>query len=75
VLSEGCEKRSTIQCHYHAWTYGLDGSLRNAPRSDLEPGFDKSELSLLPASAGTWNAEPLLAAFKRWVAERLQPDA
>ena len=23
-----------IQCPYHAWTYGLDGRLRSAPRSD-----------------------------------------
>ncbi|MDX6425500.1 MAG: hypothetical protein QOD52_905, partial [Gaiellaceae bacterium] len=46
VLTEGCGERSTIQCHYHAWTYDLDGSLRSAPRSDREPGFDTSELSL-----------------------------
>ena len=54
VLTEGCGERSTIQCHYHAWTYDLDGSLRTAPRSEGEPGFDKSELSLVPASVGTW---------------------
>jgi phenylpropionate dioxygenase-like ring-hydroxylating dioxygenase large terminal subunit len=54
VLTEGCGERSTIQCHYHAWTYGLDGALRTAPRSNREADFDKSELSLLPASVGTW---------------------
>jgi choline monooxygenase len=54
VLTEDCGERSTIQCHYHAWTYDLDGSLRTAPRSEREPGFDKSELSLIPASVGTW---------------------
>jgi phenylpropionate dioxygenase-like ring-hydroxylating dioxygenase large terminal subunit len=54
VLLEGCGERATVQCHYHAWTYDLDGSLRNAPRSEREPGFDKSEWSLLPASVGTW---------------------
>jgi phenylpropionate dioxygenase-like ring-hydroxylating dioxygenase large terminal subunit len=54
VLTEDCGERSTIQCHYHAWTYDLDGSLRTAPRSEREPGFDKSELSLVPASVGTW---------------------
>src|SRR5437899_973250 len=54
VLTEGCGTRSTIQCHYHAWTYDLDGSLRSAPRSEREDDFDKSELSLLPASVGTW---------------------
>jgi len=54
VLTEGCGKRETIQCHYHAWTYDLDGSLRAAPRSDREPGFDKADWSLLPAQADTW---------------------
>jgi phenylpropionate dioxygenase-like ring-hydroxylating dioxygenase large terminal subunit len=54
VLTEGCGRRSTVQCHYHAWTYGLDGTLQAAPRSEREPGFDASDWSLLPASAGTW---------------------
>jgi choline monooxygenase len=54
VLTEGCGARETIQCHYHAWTYDLDGSLRAAPRSDREDGFDKDDLSLLPASVDVW---------------------
>jgi choline monooxygenase len=54
VLTDGCGTRATIQCHYHAWTYDLDGSLRNAPRSEREPGFDRDEWSLLPASVDTW---------------------
>src|SRR4051812_17133060 len=35
-LVAGCGRRQTIQCPYHAWTYGLDGSLRAAPRSREE---------------------------------------
>ena len=54
VLTEGAGRRETIQCHYHAWTYDLDGSLRAAPRSDREPEFDKAEWSLIPARADTW---------------------
>jgi choline monooxygenase len=54
VLTEGCGHRETIQCHYHAWTFGLDGTLRAAPRADREPGFDPADWSLLPAQAGTW---------------------
>jgi phenylpropionate dioxygenase-like ring-hydroxylating dioxygenase large terminal subunit len=71
VLTEGCGTRETIQCHYHAWTYDLDGSLRAAPRSDREPEFDKADWPLLPASVATWgpflfvnpspDAEPLSA--------------
>jgi phenylpropionate dioxygenase-like ring-hydroxylating dioxygenase large terminal subunit len=47
--------RSTLQCRYHAWTYGLDGRLRKAPRSEHEAEFDKSELCLLPVAVDTWN--------------------
>jgi choline monooxygenase len=54
VVTEGCGAKSAIQCHYHAWTYGLDGALRAAPRAEREPGFDMSDWSLLPASVDTW---------------------
>jgi choline monooxygenase len=62
VRGEGC--RETLQCPYHAWTYDLDGSLRKAPRSERESGFDPQGFSLLPVSVGTWgpfvfvNADP-----------------
>jgi choline monooxygenase len=54
VLCEQDMRRETIQCPYHAWTYGLDGSLRNAPRADREPGFDRESLGLVPVSVETW---------------------
>ena len=47
-------RRETLQCPYHAWTYGLDGRLRAAPRSEREVGFDAAELSLVPAQVDTW---------------------
>ena len=53
-VASGCGKRETLQCPYHAWTYDLDGSLRAAPRSDREPGFDRSEWGLLPVRVETW---------------------
>jgi len=54
VLANGSGARETLQCPYHAWTYGLDGALRAAPRSDREPGFDLGELGLHEISVGTW---------------------
>lgn len=54
LVAEGSGNRRTLQCPYHAWTYGLDGCLRNAPRSDHEPGFERDELGLVPVSVGTW---------------------
>ena len=47
-LVSGQGRRETLQCRYHAWTYGLDGELRAAPRSDREEGFDPAGLPLLP---------------------------
>jgi choline monooxygenase len=54
LVCEGEGKRETLQCPYHAWTYSLDGSLRAAPRTEREPGFDKSELGLVPAQVEAW---------------------
>jgi len=54
TVCEAAGKRETLQCAYHAWTYDLDGSLRNAPRADAEPGFDRDELGLLPLAVDTW---------------------
>ena len=72
-LCDGDARRETIQCPYHAWTYGLDGALRNAPRADREPGFDNANLGLVPVSVDTWgpfvfvnpdpDAEPLADAL------------
>ena len=54
LLVEGDGAQASIQCPYHAWTYGLDGSLRAAPRSEREPDFDGSELSLVPLLLESW---------------------
>jgi choline monooxygenase len=54
LLVEGDAVRGSIQCPYHAWTYGLDGSLRAAPRSEREPDFDMAEISLVPLRLETW---------------------
>jgi choline monooxygenase len=48
----GAGSCTTLQCHYHAWTYGLDGALRAAPRAD--EGLDRSDLGLRPALVDTW---------------------
>ncbi len=54
VVAEGEGRRETLQCPYHAWTYGLDGRLRTAPRSEEEPDFPRDELCLVPFAVGTW---------------------
>lgn len=54
VIHEEIGKRRTLQCHYHAWTYALDGSLKGAPRSQSEACFPQQELGLRKASAQVW---------------------
>ena len=54
LVAEGAGNRKSLQCPYHAWTYDLDGTLRTAPRSEREPGFDANGFSLLPAAVDTW---------------------
>ena len=53
-----CEERSghfsAIQCPYHAWTYGLDGSLIGAPHMDDVPGFVKADYSLHAVNLALW---------------------
>ena len=52
VIVEGEGKRASLQCPYHAWTYGLDGSLRAAPRSDETA--PREELGLVPLRVAEW---------------------
>jgi choline monooxygenase len=52
VIVEGEGKRASLQCPYHAWTYGLDGSLRAAPRSDETA--PREELGLAPLRVAEW---------------------
>ena len=53
-----CEEKdghsSTIQCPYHAWTYGLDGRLLGTPHMDKVRGFDKAEYSLHSINLALW---------------------
>lgn len=74
-VAEGCRKRSSLQCPYHGWTYGLDGALRAAPRSDREPRFEPSEWGLIPARVDTWgrmvfvNLDPEAVELHEWLGE------
>lgn len=44
----------TIQCPYHAWTYGLDGCLVGVPDERQLDGFSRGEFGLHPAGCGEW---------------------
>ena len=44
----------TIQCPYHAWTYGLDGRLVGVPDQKELEDFDKADYGLARARVATW---------------------
>lgn len=44
----------TIQCPYHAWTYGLDGRLVAARYMQDAPGFEKADWPLRSAAVAEW---------------------
>ena len=50
TVVEGAGNRKTLQCPYHAWTYGLDGRLLAAPRAD----FDVEDVALEPVRLELW---------------------
>ena len=51
-LLEGAGNATHIACPFHAWTYGLDGTLRAAPRMGRAEGFDRAENGLIPFRIG-----------------------
>jgi Rieske 2Fe-2S family protein len=55
-LCEAAQGRfsETIQCPYHAWTYGLDGRLIGAPHMGEVEGFEKQDYPLHRVRLGTW---------------------
>lgn len=45
-LVQGSGKARALTCPYHAWVYGLDGSLRQARNSGQLEGFDRCDFAL-----------------------------
>jgi phenylpropionate dioxygenase-like ring-hydroxylating dioxygenase large terminal subunit len=43
-----------LVCPYHAWSYGLDGALRNVPPAQGMPELDKSRHGLVPLEQEIW---------------------
>ena len=57
-VAEGDGCRHTLQCGYHGWTFGLDGRLKAAPRSDRERDFPHEQIGLREVRVEAWG--PLL---------------
>jgi phenylpropionate dioxygenase-like ring-hydroxylating dioxygenase large terminal subunit len=54
LVLEKSGNRRTLQCHYHAWTWGLDGTLRAAPHCQEQPGFNKADFPLTALGVETF---------------------
>ncbi len=53
TADEGTVRRA-FQCPYHAWTYGLDGTLVAAPNLTSMPDVDRAEYGLTPVHLREW---------------------
>lgn len=51
----GTAEARVITCPYHAWTYNLDGELRNAPGYPKDGSFDKATHGLFEMPVREWH--------------------
>jgi choline monooxygenase len=52
ALAKG--NRKSLQCRYHGWTYGLDGTLRASPEMEATEDFRKEDFGLVPIRVERW---------------------
>lgn len=52
--AEAGKLKGSIQCKYHAWTYGLDGRLIGAPNVLNDEQFDRMAFGLYPVALEVW---------------------
>ena len=54
VVTQPCGQTSMLQCPYHGWRYGLDGSLKGMPEFEGVKNFDRAQNGLVPVRVETW---------------------
>jgi phenylpropionate dioxygenase-like ring-hydroxylating dioxygenase large terminal subunit len=55
-VSEPQGKMKVFSCHFHGWTYGLDGKFKGMPVPQDFPGFNTEENGLLPVRCEMWGS-------------------
>lgn len=82
VVTQPCGQASILQCPYHGWKYGLDGSLKGMPEFEGVQNFDRGQNGLVPVRAETWecfvfvnldSAAPTLRDFLGGLVQRMAP--
>ena len=66
TLLTGTGRRKVIICPYHAWTYDLDGTLRDASYMDRNDCFHREDMRLPQIRSEVWLG---------WIFITLNPDA
>jgi len=81
-VARGCGTRKSLQCAYHGWTYGLDGTLLGTPEVDGIECFAKEVNNLPEFHVEIWNGllfasldpAPIpISSFLEEIPERLGP--
>jgi choline monooxygenase len=76
-----CDGRGAklLRCHYHGWTYALDGRLRHATEMEPGEGFDPSAIQLPAARCVNWHGLVFAAVgdappIERWLGDLSPPE-
>ena len=54
VVTQPCGQAAILQCPYHGWKYGLDGSLKGMPEFEGVLNFERAENGLVPIRVESW---------------------
>ncbi len=82
AVAEGAGCAKNFRCHYHGWTYSLDGKLIGTPDVGGMEFFDRSTMPLPQIRVETWEqfvfvnldpAAPALSAFLEDIPQRVAP--
>src|SRR5580698_3407060 len=73
VVTQPCGHAAILQCPYHGWKYGLDGSLKGMPEFEGVQNFDRAQNGLVPIRVETWecfvfvNLDPQATPLRQFV--------
>jgi len=78
VVTQACGQTSILQCPYHGWKYGLDGSLKGMPEFEGVENFDRAQNGLVPIRVEIWecfvfvNLDPQAAPLQQFLGGLVQ---
>jgi len=73
VVTQPRGQAAVLQCPYHGWKYGLDGSLKGTPEFEGVENFDRAKNGLIPIRVETWegfvfvNLDPHAASLQEFL--------